>query len=214
MNQAIIFDMDGTIFQTDKILEPALEATFNILRENGLWDGETPINKYREIMGVPLSVVWETLCPNFSQVDRENSDGLFQGNLNEMIRSHKGSLYPNVETTLQSLSSKYDLFIASNGLWEYLQSIVDTYDLNRFFKKVYSIQLIPSGNKSELVKKVVEENKLTTAWIVGDRLSDFKAAKDNGLISVGVNFDFAQEDELKQADIVIDDIRELTTLIP
>lgn len=214
MNRAIIFDMDGTLFQTDKILEPALEGTFNVLRENGLWVGETPINKYREIMGVPLSVVWETLCPNFSQVDRENSNGLFQGKLNEMIRSHKGSLYPNVETTLQSLSSKHNLFIASNGLEEYLQSIVDTYDLNRFFEKVYSIQLIPSGNKSELVKKVVEENKLTTAWVVGDRLSDFKAARDNGLISVGVNFDFAQEDELKQADIVIDDIRELTTLIP
>ncbi|MDN4491974.1 HAD hydrolase-like protein [Ureibacillus aquaedulcis] len=214
MNQAIIFDMDGTLFQTDKILEPALEETFDVLREKGLWVGETPIEKYRKIMGVPLSVVWETLCPNFSKDVRQKSNELFQEKLNEMIRRHKGALYPNVILTLQTLSSKYLLFIASNGYKDYLQTIVDTYDLNLIFKNIYSIQLIPSGDKSELVKKVVEENKLIKAWVVGDRLSDFKAAKENGLISIGVNFDFAQEDELKQADIVINDIKELTTLIP
>ncbi|MFC7686567.1 HAD hydrolase-like protein [Ureibacillus sp. GCM10028918] len=214
MNQAIIFDMDGTLFQTNKILEPALEATFDVLRENGLWDDVTPINKYREIMGVPLSVVWETLCPDFSQDDREQSNELFQEKLNEMIRRKKGALYPHVVMTLQSLSTKYFLFVASNGYEEYLQTIVDTYDLHHYFKNIYSIQLIPSGNKSELVKKVVEENDLAKAWVVGDRLSDFKAAKDNALTSIGVNFDFAQLDELKQADIVINDMKELTTLIP
>lgn len=214
MNQGIIFDMDGTLFQTNKILEPALEGTFNVLREKRLWDGETPINKYREIMGVPLSVVWETLCPDFSQEERERSNELFQKKLNEMIRSKKGALYPHVSMTLHSLSSQYCLFIASNGHEEYLKTIVDTYELEKYFKKVYSIQLISSGNKAELVKKVVEENSLGKGWVVGDRLSDFQAAKDNGLISIGVNFDFAQEDELNQADIVIKDIKELTTLIP
>ena len=47
------------------------------------------------------------------------------------------------------------------------------------------------------------------AAVVGDRLSDINAAKDNGLIAIGCNFDFAQEDELAQADIVIDDLLEL-----
>ena len=47
------------------------------------------------------------------------------------------------------------------------------------------------------------------AAVVGDRLSDIHAAKENGLIAVGCNFDFAQEDELVQADIVIDDLMEL-----
>ena len=51
MNKAFIFDMDGTLFQTNLILEPALDATFDVLRTNGLWQGETPIEKYREIMG-------------------------------------------------------------------------------------------------------------------------------------------------------------------
>jgi phosphoglycolate phosphatase-like HAD superfamily hydrolase len=40
---------------------------------------------------------------------------------------------------------------------------------------------------------------------VGDRLSDINAAKDNGLMAIGCRFDFAQEDELVQADATIDD---------
>ncbi len=52
------------------------------------------------------------------------------------------------------------------------------------------------------------------AAVVGDRLSDINAAKDNGLLAVGCNFDFAQEEELAQADIVIDDLIELKRILP
>lgn len=51
------------------------------------------------------------------------------------------------------------------------------------------------------------------AAVVGDRLSDINAAKDNGLIAIGCNFDFAQEDELAQADIVIEDLLELKGIL-
>ena len=43
--------MDGTLFQTDKILELSLDDTFDHLRSLQLWDTVTPIEKYREIMG-------------------------------------------------------------------------------------------------------------------------------------------------------------------
>ncbi|MEC3600474.1 nucleosidase, partial [Bacillus cereus] len=52
------------------------------------------------------------------------------------------------------------------------------------------------------------------AAVVGDRLSGINAAKDNGLLAVGCNFDFAQEEELAQADIVIDDLIELKRILP
>lgn len=51
MLQSLIFDMDGTLFQTEKILELSLDDTFNHLRSLNLWDTVTPIDKYREIMG-------------------------------------------------------------------------------------------------------------------------------------------------------------------
>jgi len=158
VEKAIIFDMDGTLFQTDLILERALEITFDELCKSGLWSEKTPIEKYREIMGVPLPVVWETLCPNHTVEVRNQSNKFFQDQLIQLIRSHKGGLYPNTEKVLEALSKKYKLFIASNGQIEYLKAIVETFGLGRFIENIYSIQMITSGHKSDLVKKVIEEN--------------------------------------------------------
>ena len=89
MLQALIFDMDGTLFQTDKILELSLDDTFDHLRSLQLWDTVTPIDKYREIMGVPLPKVWEALLPNHSNEVREQTDAYFLERLIENIKSGK-----------------------------------------------------------------------------------------------------------------------------
>lgn len=66
-----------------------------------------------------------------------------------------------------------------------------------------------SLNKSELVKYILDKFDMHEGAVVGDRLSDIKAAKDNDLISIGCHFDFAREEELSQADFVINDLIEL-----
>lgn len=213
MNKAIIFDMDGTLFQTNLVLEPALEATFDVLRSEELWNMKTPIEQYRQIMGVPLPVVWETLLPNHSKEIRKKCNDYFHTHLINLIKVHKGALYADVEFTLNELSKNYSLFIVSNGQIEYLRAIVETYNLQRFIQHTYSIQLIESGNKSELVQMVKKENQIQEGYVIGDRSSDISAAKDNNLISIGVNFDFAQEDELKQADYVVNHFKDILELV-
>jgi phosphoglycolate phosphatase-like HAD superfamily hydrolase len=214
MSQALIFDMDGTLFQTDKILEISLEDTFNYLRTINKWDSVTPIDKYREIMGVPLPKVWETLLPNHSLNEREQTDAYFLERLIENIRSGKGTLYPNVKEVFSYLKeNNCSIFIASNGLTEYLKAIVCYYNLDDWVTETFSIQQIKSLNKSDLVQSIIKKYGITNGAVVGDRLSDINAAKDNGLIPIGCNFDFAKEDELSQADIVIDDLTELQTIL-
>lgn len=213
MTEAIIFDMDGTLFQTDLILEPALETTFEILRKEKQWVGKTPVEKYREIMGVPLPVVWETLCPNHSLEIREKSNEIFQQQLIIQIRENKGALYDGVEETLTLLSERYPLLIASNGQIEYLQAIIEEYKLHWLIQHTYSIQVIPSGNKSELVQLVKTENQIQGGFVVGDRASDIQAAKDNHLTAIGVRFDFAQENELQNADYIVNSFKDLLQVI-
>ncbi|MED1612237.1 HAD hydrolase-like protein [Bacillus paranthracis] len=104
--------------------------------------------------------------------------------------------------------------MASNGLTEYLRAIVSYYDLDQWVTETFSIEQINSLNKSDLVKSILNKYDIKEAAVVGDRLSDISAAKDNGLIAIGCNFDFAQEDELAQADIVIDDLLELKGILP
>ncbi|OCS84917.1 HAD hydrolase-like protein [Caryophanon tenue] len=213
MNSAVIFDMDGTLFQTNLILEPALEATFEQLRQKGQWTGTTPIEKYRDIMGVPLPVVWETLCPEHSPQIREQSNLLFQLALIEQIKMGKGALYEGVKSTLTKLAQTQPLFIASNGQNDYLQAIAETYNLTKWIKGIYSIDLITSGNKSELVATVLKENDILNGFVVGDRSSDIQAALDNDLLSIGVRFDFAQEKELEKAEYVVNQFADILAII-
>ena len=215
MKLSLIFDMDGTLFQTDKILELSLDDAFDRLRTLNKWDKETPVDTYREIMGVPLPEVWETLLPDHSVEDREETDAYFLERLIENIKSGKGALYPDVKEVFRYLKEKdCSIYIASNGLVDYLQAIVGHYGLDEWVTETFSIQQIESLNKSDLVRSIIEKYNITDGAVVGDRLSDINAAKDNGLVSVGCNFDFAREDELAQAYFVIDDLKELQSLLP
>ncbi|MFG6149368.1 HAD hydrolase-like protein [Halobacillus sp. B23F22_1] len=215
MSQALIFDMDGTLFQTDKILELSLDDAFNHLRELDQWDTETPIEKYRKIMGMPLPKVWETLLPGHSSELREQVNDHFLERLIKNINSGKGALYPHVEEAFSYLTEKgYSIYIASNGLTEYLQAIVRYYRLEQWVTETFSIEQIQTLDKADLVKTIIEKYSVKKAVVVGDRLSDINAAKENGLASIGCNFDFAREDELSQADRVIDDLIDLKTIVP
>mgnify|MGYP001333899830 CR=1 FL=1 len=86
------------------------------------------------------------------------------------------------------------------------------YGLDEWVTETFSIEQIDSLNKADLVKRIIEKYDISKGTVVGDRLSDIKAAKENGLVSIGCHFDFAQEEELAQANIVIDDLTELKTI--
>jgi phosphoglycolate phosphatase-like HAD superfamily hydrolase len=214
MSLSLIFDMDGTLFQTDKILEISLEETFKHLRALNLWEKETPIEKYREIMGVPLPVVWETLSPDHSNEIRKRTNDFFNKKLIAAINEGNGALYPNVIEVFTYLKKNNNsLYIASNGQIEYLNTIVRYYNLDQWVTETFSIQQIQTQNKSDLVGTIVAKYHIEKGVVVGDRLSDINAAKSNGLLAIGCNFDFAQEDELSQADIKIDSLSELLTIV-
>lgn len=212
--KSVIFDMDGTLFQTDMILELSLDDAFEKLRSLNLWSGATPVEQYREIMGVPLSTVWKVLLPKHSMDVRQQTDAYFLERLIENIRLGKGELYPNVKEAFEYLTvNDYSIYIASNGLTAYLQAIVDYYRLDCWITETFSIQQIDTLDKGDLVRTIIEKYGIKNGAVVGDRLSDIKAAKDNGLLAIGCNFDFAQEEELAQADFVIDDLNELKTVL-
>lgn len=214
MSVSYIFDMDGTLFQTHKILERSLEDTFEVLRAKQLWDKDTPIELYWDIMGVPLEKVWETLLPRHSKEERVMANNYFQDKLIANIKDGLGALYPEVLTTFQYIiENNGEIYIASNGETKYLQAIVNCYELDKWVTETFSIQQIPSQNKVDLVSEILMKYEITNGVVIGDRLSDIQAAKENGLTSVGCDFDFAKPEELAQADIKIASLSQLREVV-
>ncbi|WP_214784535.1 HAD hydrolase-like protein [Exiguobacterium sp. S3] len=214
MKHAVIFDMDGTLFRTDLILELALDETFEHLRKNGEWDGPTPIDEYRKIMGVPLPVVWKTLLPRHDEQTREEVDAYFLTRLIKNIENGNGALYAGVLELFEQLHQMgHSIFVASNGLVDYLQAIVTHYELDRWITETYSIQQIDTLDKGDLVAEIVKKYELREGFVVGDRLSDISAARAIGLISIGCRFDFAQEVELQEANYVVNHLAEVLDIV-
>lgn len=212
--KAVIFDMDGTLFQTDRILEQSLEETFARLREQGEWKGAAPISEYRKIMGVPLTQVWKALLPDKTEDVKRETDAYFLERLIANIQAGKGALYPDVTEVFSELRNKeFKIFIASNGLVRYLEAIVEYYALGEWVTDIFSIEQVEGLDKGELVEKIVDTYNIRCGAVVGDRLSDIRAAKANGLLAVGCRFDFAQAGELREADVVIDGFTELGAVL-
>ncbi|WP_397261180.1 HAD hydrolase-like protein [Peribacillus simplex] len=211
---AAIFDMDGTLFQTNKILGSSLERTFEILRSEGSWTGNTPLAKYQKIMGVPLTVVWETLLPKHPDHIRRQADQLFLDCLIQEIKQGNGQLFPLVMETLSTIKQLgISIFIASNGLVKYLEEICSYFGLHEFVTDIYSVERSSKGSKTDLVQMLLKDYRIESAIVIGDRKSDIEAAKKNGLSAVGCQFGFAEENELADADLFIADFSELQTYL-
>ncbi|MCY8118251.1 5'-nucleosidase [Bacillus spizizenii] len=97
-------------------------------------------------------------------------------------------------------NNNYSILIASNGLIEYQKAIASFYQLDRWVTEIFSIQQIHTLNKSDFINTILQKYVIQHAAVVGDRLSDINAAKDNGLLAIGCYFDFTKEEA--QADFV------------
>lgn len=201
---AALFDMDGTILKTETIVESAFEVTFETLRHAGKWVGETPLDHYRSILGVTLEQVWIQVMPNASDEVRREADQLLLLYLIEELKNGHGELYEGVKETLTELSEMgIPLFVASNGLEPYIDTIVEAEGLHSVFQDLYSAGRFGTKSKTELVSKLLNDYGIQSGVFIGDRKGDIVAGNQNGLTTIGCQFGFAHPNELKDADHVV-----------
>lgn len=124
--EAIVFDMDGTLFQTESLLLPAYHKMFDILREEGLHSGPTPPEeRILGSLGMLLADIWKNVMPEADEAVHRRADELLLQLEIEGLEAGGTVLYPKVVETLRALHARgVKLFVASNGLEDYIHSIV------------------------------------------------------------------------------------------
>ncbi|MFC3749120.1 HAD hydrolase-like protein [Paenibacillus sp. GCM10012306] len=213
--EAIIFDMDGTLFQTESLLLPAYHKMFDILREEGLYTGTTPPEeRILGSVGMLLEQIWKIVMPEAGENVHRRADELLLQLEIEGLEAGNTLLYPQVAETLVALKERdVRLFVASNGLQDYIHSIVVVHELKELFEGLYSAGGQGTATKTDLVRILLDSRGISSAWMVGDRSSDVKAGKDNGQTVIGCAYaDFGRQDELKGSDVIIESIGELLEL--
>lgn len=213
--QAIIFDMDGTLFETDTLLVGVHERIFQTLREEKLYMEPTPpVEKLLGCLGMLLHDIWNQVMPDSSLAARERADELMLQYELEGLEAGEGSLYPHVESTLRKLHERgIKLFVASNGLEHYVKGVARYKGIAPLFDGLYSAGEYVTATKVDLVKRLLEDHAVESAWMVGDRSSDVEAGKENGLPVIGCAYAvYGRKEELAGADALISDFRELLAL--
>ncbi|WP_241154335.1 HAD family hydrolase [Staphylospora marina] len=217
--KAIIFDLDGTLFQTEKVGVPAFRNTFEELRRLGRYDGPVPSDeRIASVFGMTHQEIWETLLPGADPETRRFADRRMLDLEVDMLRSGEGVLYPGVEETLRRLDAAgHPLFIASNGAENYVRAALDSKGLTPLFAGIWTAGKHKTETKTELVRMLMDECGVSGGIMVGDRKSDVEAGKGNGLFVVGCRYEgfpaFGGENELEGSDRIIRTFRQLEDVV-
>lgn len=214
--EAVIFDMDGTLLETETLLIPVHDRLFQTLREEGLYEQETPpIDMLLSCLGMLLDDIWRKVMPDASEEARKRADVLMLQYEMEYLAAGEGLLYPHVEQTLKQLKERgLKLFVASNGLEDYVKGVAHHKGIAELFDGLYSAGEYETASKVDLVARLLKDHDIQSAWMVGDRSSDVEAGKGNGLQTVGCAYaTYGRAAELNGADVHISDFRELIALL-
>ncbi|WP_281890959.1 HAD family hydrolase [Paenibacillus sp. YYML68] len=218
MPEAMIFDVDGTLFRTETLLLPAYHAAFEQLRAEGLFRGETPPERYIiGSLGMLLEHIWEQVLPEYGRDVHRRADELLLKLQLEGLRRGEGELYEGVAETLRALKERgIRLFTASNGLEAYVKGVIGYQGLEPLFEPegLYSAGQHRTRSKVDLVRLLLDRFGIQEAWMVGDRSSDVEAGRGNGLFVVGCDYaGFRKQGELAGADVRIQSFSELLDVL-
>jgi phosphoglycolate phosphatase len=214
--EAMLFDLDGTLFKTETLLETVHRRVFETLREEGLYTAEEPpVERLLGSLGMLLEHIWQRVMPDGSPEAHARANELLLRYELEELEAGRGELYPDVPETLRKLREKgIRLFVASNGLEDYVKEVPRLRGIADFFEAFYSAGEYGTATKVELVRILLGKHGIRSAWMVGDRSSDVEAGKGNGLFVVGCDYaGFRREGELDGADAVIGRFAELAELV-
>jgi len=201
----IIFDLDGTLYDTRSTITEAVRRTAG--------DLELPVPGDEVIvaaLGLTAEEYCRTLFPNLDDNMLEDVRGRLSRYERSLIPSAAG-LFPGTVEMLRWFHEKgYTLAICSSGSGEYVRLVLSATGIDKYFSGIKSAS--DHQDKTVLVHELLVEFRPETALLVGDRSFDFDAAHDNNLIAVGVEYGFGGG-EIKRADFTARTADDLTGIV-
>ncbi len=183
----VIFDLDGTLFRTDKVVIPAVN---DALSEVGLKavDDEIIISLLGEKTG--------EFCRKLAISANDDQLNHFIKRLGHYEAKYiglYGKLYEGVDEILDKLCRKGHLLsLCSNGSTEYVDFVLDSMHIKDYFKKVSSGK--EHWSKGRMIKEILKEFDANEAVMVGDTQHDVIGAKDNRIPCIGVEYGYGDVD--------------------
>lgn len=204
MTDSIIFDMDGTLW--DSTQEVAVAFNKVLKEKHPEVTDEVTAEKLQGLFGLPLDVIAVKL---FQSTSEEHAVSVMAECCDyecEYLGQHGAKLYEGLEDDLEILSRKFKLFIVSNCQEGYIQCFFRAYpQLEKYFMD-YEYPGRSGKFKAENIRMLAVRNNLKNPVYVGDTQGDAEASMEAGVPFIFARYGFG---EVKEYFDVIDSFQEL-----
>lgn len=177
--QNIIFDIDGTLWNTTEIVA---EAWNNALSDVGL---EPTLGRFitgemlTHEFGKPMDVIVNDLFPNQDEETQIAILDKVKYHEEVVLRKCDANLaYPDVTSTIAKLAENHKLFIVSNCQDGYISIVMEKLGITEYITDFESFG--KTGlSKGDNIKLVMKRNKLASGstYYVGDTSGDYESTK-------------------------------------
>ena len=192
----ILFDLDGTLINTNEIIINSFKSTF----ERHFPEVDVPRDKI-------LTFIGPTLQETFSDYTNDQSV------IDDMIKSYREfyvvyevgnfEIYPQVLDVVKKLKEDgYNLCIVTSKFKEAAWPSFTHYNLEEIFDEFVALDHVvrpkPDRNPIDIALSHFPNHK--TAIMIGDNQSDIKAGNNAGIYSAGVSWSLKGEKHLLEAN--------------
>ncbi|WP_439881767.1 HAD family hydrolase [Pontibacter sp. MBLB2868] len=170
---SIIFDLDGTLWDSTATIATAWQAAINQL---DFVHRTITAEDVRAIAGMQYDAIYHKLFPELAGEEREQLQRLCAKLELEMLHEKGGELYPELAETLEYLQERYTLAIVSNCQSGYIEAFLEHYSLRSYFAdhECYGSRGFP---KADNILEVVKRNQMKTPVYIGDTTGDYESSQ-------------------------------------
>ena len=188
MKKGIIFDMDGTLWDS---AAGVAESWNEAILAYGYERKPLTAGDIQSVMGKTMEDIADILFPELNVMQRKELLDLCCRLENDYLRRHGGVFYPDIRKTMEKLKVNYHLYIVSNCQAGYIEAFLDYY---KFHDLIEDIECYGNNDKpkGENIALLYQRNNLEDAVYVGDIQGDYDASMSAGVRFIHAGYGFGK----------------------
>ena len=216
MYQYILFDLDGTL------TDPKIGITTCVqyaLHKMGIEEPDP--DRLEPFIGPPLT---DSFCEFYGMSGEEAQQAVhYYRERFSTVGLFENEVYPGIPELLARLKEDgRKLAIASSKPTVYVKKILEHFSICEYFDIIVGSELDGTRcRKEEVVEEALGQLSADAkfrkrdAVMIGDRKFDIEGAKAHQILSIGVNYGYAADNELVEAgaDCVVGNVKELSEVL-